>query len=117
MTVGERGERHAAAFLHRKGYEIVARNYHTQYGEIDLICADAQYVVFVEVKTRSSTKFGAPREAVTTSKQRKIILSAEQWLLQYPTELQPRFDVVEVLVSPDYTTCRIHHIPDAFEVV
>lgn len=117
MTVGERGERHAAAFLRRKGYEIVACNYHTQYGEIDLICADARYIAFVEVKTRSSAKFGAPREAVTAAKQRKIILSAERWLLQHPTELQPRFDVVEVLVSSDYTTCRVNHIPDAFEVV
>ncbi|MDO5784194.1 MAG: YraN family protein [Eubacteriales bacterium] len=117
MTTGERGERHAEAFLRRKGYNIVACNYRTQYGEIDLICADAQYLAFVEVKTRSSTKFGAPCEAVTAAKQRKIILSAQRWLLHHPTELQPRFDVVEVLVSPDYTTCRINHIPDAFEVV
>lgn len=117
MTIGERGERHAEAFLRCKGYEIIMCNYHTRYGEIDLICADAEYLVFAEVKTRSDTRFGTPREAVTAAKQRKIILSAQQWILQHPTALQPRFDVIEVLVSPDHTTCRINHIPDAFEVI
>ena len=117
MTTGERGEQRAQEFLCRKGYDILACNYRTRYGEIDVICADARYLAFVEVKTRSSTRFGSPREAVTMTKQRKIILSAQQWLQEHPTALQPRFDVVEVLVSPSRKTCRINHIPDAFEVV
>ncbi|MCD8356549.1 MAG: YraN family protein [Clostridia bacterium] len=117
MNIGERGEQHAAKYLQRKGFHIISRNYRTERGEIDIICCDENYLVFAEVKTRSSTKFGMPREAVTVSKQRKLLLAAQQWILEHPTPLQPRFDVIEILVSPDLTTCRIHHIPDAFEVV
>lgn len=117
MTTGERGEQHAAEYLQRKGFRILSRNYRTQRGEIDIICCDKAYLVFVEVKTRSNTKFGMPREAVTVSKQRKLLLAAQQWLLEHPTKLQPRFDVIEILVSADLTTCRIHHISNAFEVV
>lgn len=117
MTTGERGERRAAEYLKRKGFCLLARNYRTCRGEIDLICTDDRYLVFVEVKTRSSTAFGLPREAVTYGKQKKLILTARQWLQEHPTTLQPRFDVVEILVSPNYNTCRIHHISNAFEVV
>ena len=117
MTIGERGELRAAEYLQNKGFYILERNYRTRRGEIDLICADDRYLVFVEVKTRSSTSFGMHCEAVTSVKQRKLVLAAQQWLYNHPTELQPRFDVVEILVSPDRSTCRIRHIPDAFEVV
>ncbi|MDO4175167.1 MAG: YraN family protein [Eubacteriales bacterium] len=117
MTIGERGEQRAAEFLQRKGFRVLCRNYHTRRGEIDIICADAQYITFVEVKTRSNTRFGMPQEAVTRAKQQKLLLAAQQWLLNHPTSLQPRFDVIEVLVSPDWQTCRIHHIPNAFEVM
>ena len=117
MTIGERGELRAAEYLQNKGFYILERNYRTRRGEIDLICANDRYLVFVEVKTRSSTSFGMPCEAVTSVKQRKLVLAAQQWLYNHPTELQPRFDVVEILVSPDRSTCRIRHIPDAFEVV
>ncbi|MDD6611155.1 MAG: YraN family protein [Clostridiales bacterium] len=117
MTTGERGEQRAAEYLQRKGFRILDRNYRTRCGEIDIICADDRYLVFAEVKTRSSTVFGMPCEAVTSVKQRKLVLAAQQWLYNHPTELQPRFDVVEILVSPDRSTCRIRHIPDAFEVV
>lgn len=117
MTIGERGELRAAEYLQNKGFYILERNYRTRRGEIDLICADDRYLVFVEVKTRSSTSFGMPCEAVTSVKQRKLVLAAQQWLYNHPTELQPRFDVVEILVSPDRSTCRIRHIPDAFEVI
>ena len=117
MTIGDRGELRAAEYLQNKGFYILERNYRTRRGEIDLICADDRYLVFVEVKTRSSTSFGMPCEAVTYGKQQKLILTARQWLQEHPTELQPRFDVVEILVSPNHTTCRMHHIPNAFEVV
>lgn len=117
MTIGERGELRAAEYLQKKGFCLLARNYRTRRGEIDLICADERYLVFVEVKTRSSAAFGMPCEAVTYGKQQKLILTAQQWLQEHPTALQPRFDVVEILVSPHHKTCRIHHIPNAFEVV
>ena len=114
MTTGERGETIAADYLTQQGFTVLRRNYHTRYGEIDIICADAQYLVFAEVKTRSSRAFGAPCEAVTVSKQRKIIRAAQQWLLEHPTDLQPRFDVAEVQIFRD--DVHIHLIPNAFEV-
>lgn len=114
MTDGARGEQRAAEYLAQRGYTVLARNYRSPYGEIDLICTHGGCIAFVEVKTRSSAKFGAPREAVTPAKQRKIILTAQQWLAEHPTALQPRFDVVEVRRAG--ARCRIHLIPNAFEV-
>ena len=114
MTTGERGECIAADYLTQHGYTILSCNYHTRYGEIDIICADTRYLVFVEVKTRSNTKFGEPCEAVTIAKQQKIILSAQKWLMEHPTDLQPRFDVVEVRkLGIKY---HVNHIVNAFEV-
>lgn len=117
MTIGERGEQRAAEFLQRKGFHIICRNYRTTRGEIDIICSNEKYIAFVEVKTRSNTRFGMPREAVNVTKQKKLLLTAQQWLMRNPTRLQPRFDVIEVLVSSDRKNCRIHHIPNAFEVI
>lgn len=116
MTTGQRGEQRAAEFLQRHGYTVLARNYRWKHGEIDIICEDAQYLVFAEVKTRSSEAWGAPREAVTAQKRDRLIQTAQRWLLQHPTTKQPRFDVIEVLVHQQRGTCRIRHVPDAFEV-
>ena len=105
-----------AEFLQRHGYVILARNYRWKHGEIDIICADARYLVFAEVKTRSGEQWGAPREAVTARKRERLVQTAQRWLLQYPTTKQPRFDVIEVVVCQQRGTCRIRHIPNAFEV-
>lgn len=116
MTTGQLGERQVESYLTREGYAILCRNYRTRYGEIDLICADAFYVAFVEVKTRTGHRFGTPREAVTHSKQKKIVLAAQQWLIEHPTHLQPRFDVAEVWMSPNHEASHVIYLPDAFEV-
>jgi len=115
-NVGAWGEAVAQEYLRHKGYRILAANFRTRFGEIDIIARDAQYIVFVEVKTRRSCAFGLPREAVTWRKQQKILLAAQEWLQQNPLPLQPRFDVIEVYstkkgVSPP--SC--HHIENAFE--
>jgi len=83
---------------------------------MDIICEDAQYLIFVEVKTRSSEAWGAPREAVTARKRERLIQTAQCWMLQHPTTKQPRFDIIEVLVNQQRGTCRIRHVPHAFEV-
>ena len=85
MTRGAWGEAVAAAYLRKKGYRIVKQNFSTRFGEIDLIVQDARYIVFVEVKTRKSDRFGAAREAVDLHKQRRLIATAEQWLQRNPT--------------------------------
>lgn len=115
MTEGAWGESVAKAYLERKGYECLDTNFHTRYGEIDIIAAHDTYIVFVEVKTRRRQSFALAREAVTWAKQQKILLAAEEWLQQNPTPLQPRFDVIEV-----YGTERcdrlpiVNHFEDAF---
>ncbi len=93
---GAWGEDVACSFLIECGYKIVQRNFRTRFGEIDVISEKDGCVVFTEVKTRKSARFAEAREYVTLSKQRKIIITAELWLQQHETKLQPRFDVIEV---------------------
>lgn len=99
VSKGAAGEVLAARFLRSKGYTILVSNYRTRFGEIDIIAADAQYIAFVEVKTRSEDAYYAPREAVTEMKQQRIIKTAGLYLRSFPTDLQPRFDVLEIVTK------------------
>jgi putative endonuclease len=113
QNLGKRGEDLAAGYLENRGYTILARNHHTPLGELDIIACDRRYLLFVEVKTRRSTAFGTPAEAVGAHKQRQI-LRAAQWYLasaRYPG-LQPRFDVISVLAGCGEPV--VAHIPNAF---
>ncbi|MCM1544878.1 MAG: YraN family protein [Ruminococcus sp.] len=94
--VGKLGEDFTASYYSNHGYNVTARNYHSRYGEIDLIAENELYLVFIEVKTRSSS-FSSPREAVDRSKQKKIILTAMQYMQENLADKQPRFDVFEVI--------------------
>ena len=96
---GKNGERLTAEFLRSKGCTVIKMNYHSRFGEIDIIAADAQYIAFVEVKTRSEDAYYAPREAVTEMKQQRIIKTAGLYLRSFPTDLQPRFDVLEIVTK------------------
>ena len=93
---GNYGEDIAAAFLQQKGYKIVERNFLCRLGEIDIIASDDDYLAFVEVKLRKDASHGEAREFVTRTKQKKIIQTARFYLSRHETELQPRFDVIEV---------------------
>jgi putative endonuclease len=94
---GDFGEAVAADFLRSKGFQISALRYRSRYGEIDIIAADSDYIVFAEVKTRRSSKFGTPAQYVGSLKQARIRVTAELWLQSHPEESrQPRFDIVEV---------------------
>jgi len=113
LSLGQRGEELAARALEQRGYTILARNYRTPIGELDIVARDRQHLLFVEVKTRRTAAFGVPAEAVGAHKQRQIMRAA-QWYLanaRYP-DLQPRFDVIAVLVGRDAPV--ITHIPNAF---
>ena len=94
--VGAAGERFAAARYRKAGYAVAACPYACRFGEIDIICENAEYIVFAEVKARDLSSAYLPREAVTPQKQRRIIRSAEHYLMQNPSQKQPRFDVVEL---------------------
>ena len=114
---GAWGEALAAEFLRKKLYRIVAAGYHCRFGEIDLIAKNWRYLIFVEVKLRKSSSFAQAREYVDRYKQDRIRLTASMYLSQYPTDLQPRFDVIEIYAPEGTTTARpeIRHMEDAFQ--
>ena len=114
--MGAWGESLAAAYLQKKKYKILASGYRTRFGEIDLIVADKSFLVFVEVKLRKSDRFADAKDFVDYHKQNRIRTTAEMYLSQYPTELQPRFDVIEIYAPEGIETQKpeIHHLEDAF---
>ena len=113
-VLGRSGEAAAEAFLRRRGMRILERRYRLRVGEIDLIAEQADVVVFVEVKTRSGTLYGAPGESVTLQRQRRLgraalaFLARRGWL-----DRVTRFDVVEVRVD-GRGSVRVNHIEEAF---
>lgn len=114
---GAWGEALAAEYLRKKRYTLVAANYHSRFGEIDLIVSDRKYLVFVEVKLRKSAQFAQAREFVDQRKQNRIRTTASLYLSMNPTQLQPRFDVIEIY-APEGTLTRnpvINHLEDAFQ--
>lgn len=114
--LGRWGEALAADHLRRAGYQLLAANWRSRFGEIDLIAADREYLCFVEVKLRKSAAFGGAGEFVDRHKQDKLRLTAELYLSQHPTRLQPRFDVIEIYApqGTDTKAPRVRHIEDAF---
>ncbi len=91
---GKKAEDVACSFLQRNGLLLIERNYHCRYGEIDLIMQDTDTLVFVEVRYRSSVKFGSAAESVNNNKQRKLVFTANHYLQKHSTNQPTRFDVV-----------------------
>jgi len=111
---GQSGERAAAKYLRKLGYRIVARGARSRWGEVDLIALDRDTVVFVEVKTRQSDRFGAPFESVTPHKQRQLTRAAAAWLKSRNLlHARARFDVVAI-VWPSGGAPEITHYRNAF---
>ena len=115
ISGGSRGEAAASQLLAEKGYSILAVNWHCLYGEIDLIAAGNGALVFCEVKTRSQDGMVSPGEAVSRSKRKKLTDTALSYLSEHPSELQPRFDVIEVVLSrPEGKVLSVEHLENAF---
>lgn len=112
QLAGREGEAAAARYLKKNGYAVVGQNYSCRFGEIDLIARKGKYIIFAEVKTRKDETFACAREFVTPAKQQRIQKTAMLWLQANETELQPRFDVIEVIGQG--SAQRIHHIENAF---
>ena len=138
--VGKRGERAAARYLRRHGYDILEKNIHISHEEIDIIAIDRDCIAFVEVKTRcirpeNADRYSAPAAAVTYSKQEHLLRAAKTYIAKNRIKVQPRMDVIEVFLTPDKDlrpfdkflekiTCaigapyrkvlHIHHIENAF---
>jgi len=99
--VGLEGENAAAAYLTSLGYRVIERNVRFRAGEIDLVAEDGGVLVFVEVKTRRGRGFGAPAEAVTAEKRRRLVRLASLYLARRGGPVPPcRFDVVSVEPGP-----------------
>lgn len=105
---GKAGENCVACWLEEKGYEILERNFHSRYGEIDIIAKRGTYIAFVEVKTRAPNSLVSPLEAITPAKQRKLTATAMEYLRQNPSKLQPRFDAVAVCSRGDVLTVEVY---------
>jgi putative endonuclease len=97
LALGRRGEREAYRFLRRQGFQVVARNYTSFHGEIDLVAWDRDILCFVEVKTRTTTEHGRPEEAVTPFKQGQIVNTSLDYLRQSNLiQINTRYDIVTV---------------------
>ncbi|OOB79306.1 MAG: YraN family protein [Epulopiscium sp. Nuni2H_MBin003] len=106
--IGSMYEVKAEEYLEKKGYIILENNFRNRTGEIDIIAKDNEYIVFVEVKFRTNTKYGLPREAVNRVKQKNIINVAKFYIERKKLDSFFRFDVVEVFNND------IKHIINAF---
>lgn len=120
--IGRFGENAACEYLKSQKYKILERNYFASHNEIDIIAENKQYIVFVEVKTRTvykGSEFGTPATAVTYSKQKRTLIAAQHYLNSNPTKKAPRLDVIEVYISKSngdsqFEIAKLNHIEDAF---
>lgn len=114
LVLGKKGEDLAAQHLEQKGYTILERNYHFEHAEVDIVAYFGFEIIFIEVKTRSSTKFGEPEDFVDKAKQKLVFKAAEAWIYERKMEGSPmRFDVIAVK-SQSETEFYITHFENAF---
>jgi len=111
--LGKEGERIAQQFIEKKGFKILDCNWrHLRY-EVDIIALDKDFLVFVEVKTRSTLKFGFPDESVDYRKEKMLIEAAEIYLEKKDLYYEVRFDIVSVVKNVNDE--KVYHIVDAFQ--
>jgi len=110
--LGKKGENIAFHLLKGKGLEIRERNWRFGKDEIDIIVETDQFIVFVEVKTRSSSKYGEPEESVTDRKQQFLIRAADEYMNQIESNKEVRFDIISIVIESNKQ--KIRHIEDAF---
>jgi putative endonuclease len=105
------GEDLACEFLKKKGYKIIERNFRKGYGEIDIICVKDNVLIFVEVKTRTSNKFGTPFEAISYFKLKSLLKTAEFYKVLNPRLPDAlRIDAISVLLDYSNNPVSIEHI-------
>lgn len=110
--LGKAGEEYACEKLLSKGYTLLGKNYRWNRAEVDLVMKDRDQIVFVEVKTRNTSAFGEPYEAVSRSKQKQLIKAANAFILEHNVFEEARFDVVSIVWN-SYGV-QMEHIEDAF---
>lgn len=108
--IGDLGEKFAATHLRNLGYRLLEANYITRYGELDLVMQDSDCIVFVEVKTRTSTMFGTPESNITPPKFERLCNAGLLWMQSHPEAPDNwRVDAVAILLSPQRTVLDIQH--------
>jgi putative endonuclease len=115
-TLGSLGERLAAEHLERLGYRVLARNYRTRFGELDLVATDEEVLVFCEVKTRRVGS-GAPWDNLGEAKRKQVRSMGATWLAEVrerPRTLELRFDAIGVVIGRDGALVRLDHLEGAF---
>ena len=110
--LGKAGEDAAVAYLERKGYLIRHRNWHSHHLELDIVAIDGDELVIVEVKTRTTTDYQEPEEAVNATKILRIVRAADAYIRRFELDMEVRFDIVTV-VGTD-APFHIEHIEEAF---
>ena len=112
-SLGDFGERLAVAFLEQKGYRIRGRQVRTRYGEIDIVAENAVAIIFVEVKTRRTTRFGLPEESITMSKRQHLAHAVDAYRVQEGiVEKNFRVDAITILLDEQTHKATVRHIPD-----
>lgn len=115
QALGLHGERIAARWMRRDGWELVAHRFRSGHRDLDLVMRREHEVAFVEVKARRGDTFGSPVEAVHWRKRRELVRSAQVWVDRHGSEgLSYRFDVIGVLISGSLV--RVCHLENAFPV-
>ena len=114
-SIGNAGEEAAARYLRRRFYKILDLQYKSRFGEIDIIAKKKDIIAFIEVRTRSKNYRVSPADSVGKAKQNRIIKTALCYITANRIKLQPRFDIIEVVVYPaDRRKMSINHIENAF---
>ena len=110
---GRRGEEAAKKYLIKNGYKILETNYKNYFGEIDIVAKLKSKIIFIEVKTRSSRRFGAPEESVNSAKQKKLIKASEKYILA--NRLNNEYQIDVITVEKDYNTdkAKLKHFKNA----
>ncbi len=120
VSIGNIGEEAAVQAIKKRGYKIIARNYRTKMGEIDIIAKDGEYTVFVEVRLRKSNNFGSPADTIDRRKQQKIIKAAQLYAVKNNIYDAPmRFDAVLInakVQNGKLLDSDIEIIKDAFQL-
>ncbi|MFH1552444.1 MAG: YraN family protein [Candidatus Omnitrophota bacterium] len=117
QITGRLGEKIAGRFLASRGFIILRRNFSTPFGEIDLIAEKNGCIIFLEVKTRTSERFGPPLSSVTKTKQEHIIRNCQYYLKRYGLHGKPcRIDAIAVNLEPGGKLEKLEHVKNAIEI-
>lgn len=115
LSIGQKGESMAKSYLKSKGYKILKTNFRTRFGEIDIVCLDQYSLVFVEVKTKTSNRFGAPEEMFTPHKYHQVYNTAQYYLTLHPDFSEDyRIDLIAITLDRCSKLISLSHYPSVY---